>query len=71
MKSLTVLNFSYEYLEKFLGYEPFGFESVLIFFALQGGFLHITSFIIGILQALFFREFRGGGCMGVCAKFLN
>ena len=47
------------------------FWKCIDFFALHGGFLHITSFIIGMLQALFFRKFRGGGCMGVCAKFFN
>ena len=47
------------------------FWNCIDFFALHGGFLHITSFIIGMLQALFFRKFRGGGCMGVCAKFFN
>ena len=40
------------------------------FFALHGGFLHITSFI-GILQALFSQEFKVHGFMDVCAKLLN
>ena len=40
------------------------------FFALHGGFLHITSFI-GILQGSFFQRFKVHGFMDVCAKFLN
>ena len=45
MKSLTVCHLPYEYLQAFLGYDPFCFENVSIFFALHGGFLHITPFI--------------------------
>ena len=40
------------------------------FFALHGGFLHITSFI-GILQGSFFQGFKVHGFMDVCARFLN
>ena len=53
MKPLTVWHFSYEYLQEFLGYEPFCSENVL-FFTLLGGFLLITLFI-GMLQALLFQ----------------
>ena len=70
MNSLTVWHFSYENFQEFLGYEPFCFENVLFFLALRGGFLHITSFI-GMLQALFFQEFKVHGFMDECAKFLN
>ena len=69
MKSLIVCHFSYEYLQKFLGYEPFCSEDVLIF-PFHGGFLHMTSFI-GMLQALFFQIFKVHGFIDVHVKFLN
>ena len=69
MKSLTVLHFSYEYLQEFPGYESL-FSKCLDFFALRGGFLHITSFI-GMIKALFFQGFKVHGFVDVCAKFLS
>ena len=69
MKSVTVWHFSYEYLQDFLGYEPFCSENVSIFF-LHGGFLHINSFI-GMLQALFFQIFKVHGFMDTYVKFRN
>ena len=50
-------HFSYEYLQEFLGHEPFCFENVFTSFALHRGFVHITSFI-EMLQGLFFQEFN-------------
>ena len=64
MKYLIVYYFSYEYLQEFLGYEPFCFENILIFFALHGDFVHITSFI-RMLQASFFQEFKIHGFVDV------
>ena len=46
------------------------FENVFIFFALHGGFLHITSFI-EMIQALFFQELKVHGVVDVCPNFLN
>ena len=69
MKSLTAWHFSYEYLQEFLGYEPFCSQNVLIF-SLDRGFLHITP-LIGILQALFFQIFKVYEFMDVYAKLRN
>ena len=45
------------------------FWKCIDFFPLHRGFLHITSFI-GMLQALFFQEFKVHGFMDVCVNFL-
>ena len=61
--------FFYKYLQEFLGYESL-FWKCIDFFALYGGFVHVTS-IIGVIQALFFQEFKVHGFVDVSAKFLN
>ena len=59
MRSLTVWHFSYEYLQEFLGYESL-FWKYIDFFAVHGGFLHVTLFI-EITQALIFQVFKVHG----------
>ena len=69
MKSLTLYQVSYDYIQKFLDYKAFCFGKVLIFSPAHRDFLLIST-SIGMLHCLSFQGIEDHRFVYVCAKFL-
>ena len=69
MTSFTKYQISYDYLQKFLDYEAFCFEKVLIFPPPDRYFLLIST-SVGMLHCLSFQDIEDHRFIYVCAKFL-